>query len=80
MIFSEKELLTLEELIGRFQLEENRFQNRNRRIGDEKALIVKFKHLLQNQRGGNYYQRTGFACGPKVGACNRYGQGGHYWQ
>jgi hypothetical protein len=55
VISSEKELLTFEELIRRLQLEENQSQNCNQHIGDEEALIVKFKHVLQNQRGGNYY-------------------------
>jgi hypothetical protein len=52
---SERVLLTLEELTRRLQLKNNWSQNRSQEIGDEEALIVKFKHLLQNQRGGNYH-------------------------
>jgi hypothetical protein len=78
VISSEKELATLKELIGKLELEENQSQNKSWRIGDAKTFIVKFKHLLQNRRGDNYYQRNSFACGPKVGTCNCCGQKGHY--
>jgi hypothetical protein len=55
VIFTQNELLILEEVTRKLQLQEKSFSNRSRRIGDEEALIVKFKHLLQNRKGGNYY-------------------------